>query len=204
MLVEEAGRAIAALATFLQANGGEGTGEVLSRLAEQDLKVTQNVPPQSKPVVRFLPQSLQAASVAFPEIASALAAIGSRLSWSQSSSYSDDILGQGFSDNYAWAELIGPMGIFPGDDFTLGFLLLGPNRHYIDHYHPAPELYLPLTPASRWKKGDSDFIERRQGEVIWHPSMVVHATKTFAAPLIAAFVWTRDIETPARLKLPAQ
>jgi Dimethlysulfonioproprionate lyase len=174
------------------------------RLAEQDLSTAQDVTTRSKPVVRHMPDLLQAVTAMFPEIASALAAIGSQLCWSQSSSYTDGILGEGFSDNYAWAELIGPAGIFPGDDFTLGFLLLGPNRHYIDHYHPAPELYLPLTAGSYWKKGDGDFIERRQGEVIWHPSMVIHATKTFAAPLIAAYVWTRDVATPAKLKLPDQ
>lgn len=204
MLEEEVRRLIDTVSVYLRGATGDGASEVLARLAEQDLGTAQNVSAQTKPVVRLLPHVLRAVSAKFPEIAEALNAIGGKLEWLQSPSYTDDILGQGFCDNYAWAELIGPTGVFRGNDFVLGFLLLGPDRHYIDHYHPAPELYVPLTPGSFWKKGDGDFVERRQGELIWHPPMVIHATKTFTAPLIAIYVWTRDIETPAKLGRPVQ
>jgi hypothetical protein len=192
--------AVDAIAEHLKTIGGEGTAEVLARLAEQTLAATQPVAPQDKPVVRFMPDLLQMMAPASPQFASALGATYTNLCWLQSSSYTDDILGEGFGENYAWAELIGPKGVIPGNDFTMGILLLGPHLHYLDHYHPAPELYLPLTSGSHWKKGESAFIERRQGEVIWHPSMMIHATKTFAEPLLAIYVWTRDIATPAKLK----
>ncbi len=106
---------------------------------------------------------------------------------------------QGFSQNYAWCEVIGAEGFFRGDDFNLGFLLLGPNRHYLDHYHPAPELYWPLTGASKWKKGDGAFEIKEAGSIIWHPSMTVHATITEDKPLLAAFIWTRHATIGARL-----
>jgi hypothetical protein len=147
-----------------------------------------------------MPGLLQMIAPDFPQFASAFGAMHAGLCWLQSSSYTDEIMGEGFGENYAWAELIGPKGSIPGNDFALGILLLGPHRHYIDHYHPAPELYLPLISGSHWKKGESAFIERRQGEVIWHPSMMIHATKTFAEPLLAIYIWTRDIAMPAKLK----
>ena len=98
-----------------------------------------------------------------------------------------------------WCELIGSEGFFPGDDFRLGFLMLGPHRHYSDHYHPAPELYWPLTGPSDWKKGAGGFETRQAGEVIWHPPLRVHATKTGNTPLLAVWSWTREAGTPARL-----
>ena len=63
----------------------------------------------------------------------------------------------GFSENYGWCEIIGPQGFFKGDDFLLGLLMLGPQRHYKDHYHPAPELYWPLTGPTEWKQGAGGF-----------------------------------------------
>ena len=202
-IAAEASEAIDAIATHLRQVGGEGTAEVLARLVQQDLSVhaVQPVDVSDKPVTRFMPELLHETAKPFPAVAQAMSGIWRALCWSQSSSHTDDFLGEGFVQNYAWAELIGPSGVYPGDDFVLGFLLLGPRRHYIDHYHPAPELYLPLTSGSHWKKGESTFVERQAGEVIWHPSMVIHATKTFEKPLLAAYCWTKDVVTPAKLRV---
>jgi hypothetical protein len=60
--------------------------------------------------------------------------------------------------NYAWCEIIGPEGFFKGSDF-----LLGPHRHYKDHFHLAPELCWLPTALSDWKKGDGAFIPRSSG-----------------------------------------
>ncbi len=94
-----------------------------------------------------------------------------------------------------------PNGFFAGDDVLLGLLMLGPDRHYPDHYHPAPELYWPLTSESYWSRDGKPFAVKAQGEIIWHPSMALHATITNALPLLAVWCWTRDTATPARLKL---
>jgi hypothetical protein len=102
-------------------------------------------------------------------------------------------------DEYGWCEMIGSRGFFPGDDFRLGLLMLGPNRHYKDHYHPAPELYRPLTGPSDWKQGSGTFAPKQAGEVIWHPANAVHATRTQDIPLLAVWCWTRDVDTPAKL-----
>lgn len=192
---------IGAIARGLAARSGEGVAEVLSRLAEQDLGAAsfREPEPSGLPVLTHLPQAIGEVLMLDPDLAAAIAAIEDSLHWMQSPSYSDDVLGEGFSLNYGWAEIIGPKGFFPGDDVLLGVLMLGPDRHYIDHYHPAPELYWPLTAQSLWSRAGGPFEERPQGATIWHPSMILHATKTGASPLLAVWCWTRDTSVPAKL-----
>ncbi len=192
---------ISAIARGLRKRGDEGVEEVLARLAQQSLGEQHFNPlqPHRLPVMRFLPECTAQSILVDADVAAALAAIEEHLNWRQSASYNDAVLGEGFMDNYGWCELIGSEGFFPGDDFRLGFLMLGPHRHYSDHYHPAPELYWPLTGPSDWKKGAGGFETRQAGEVIWHPPLRVHATKTGNTPLLALWSWTREAGTPASL-----
>lgn len=193
---------VQAIVRGLTARHGEGLAEVLARLESQDLgQASFRLPePASLPVLTHLPQCIGETMLLDADLAAAIAAVEDELCWRQSSSYTDEILGEGFSRNYGWAEIIGPHGFFPGDDLLLGLLMLGPNRHYRDHYHPAPELYWPLTSGSRWSKGGSAFAEQPQGAIIWHPPMVMHATKTDDTPLLAVWCWPSDTGTPAKLK----
>ena len=193
---------IGRIARGLMARGGEGVENVIYRLSEQPLKDGDFKAPEpaTKPVVKYLDATLAAARTLDTELSDALKVLAPALHWEQSASYTDALLGAGFSDNYAWAELIGPNGFFAGNDYLVGLLLLGPHRHYLDHYHPAPELYWPLTEPSDWRKGDDQpFVTRRQGEVIWHPSLVTHATITHEKPLLAVYVWARNVSVGARL-----
>ena len=82
---------------------------------------------------------------------------------------------------------------------VLGLLMLGPNRHYKDHYHPAPELYWPLTGPTDWKQGAGGFETKPAGSLIWHIPWKVHATITDEKPLLAVWSWTCDTMTPAKL-----
>ncbi len=194
-------RVIGRFGRGLLARGGEGVDEVLFRLSEQDMTnpAFQVPAPQTKPVVKYLAQALADLSAMDEVMAAAFTEIAPGLHWDQSASYTDAVLGKGFSENYAWCQLIGEQGFFRGRDYHLGFLLLGPNRHYKEHYHPAPELYWPLTQGSQWKKGEGAYMPRGQGEVIWHRPMVVHATKTGEKPLLAVYAWTKDTHIGARL-----
>lgn len=202
-LYENARWLIGAIARGLQARQGDGIAEVLSRLAGQDVGAGafREPEPSGLPVLTHLPQAIGECMLLDPDLAAAIAAVEDALDWRQSTSYSDALLGEGFTQNYGWAEVVGPHGFFAGDDFLLGLLMLGPDRHYRDHYHPAPELYWPLTSASRWSIGGGDFVEKPQGATIWHPPMTLHATKTGETPLLTVWSWTRDVKTPAKLKL---
>jgi hypothetical protein len=193
---------IGAIARGLNARSGDGIAEVLERMAVQPITEADFIEPEPRvlPVLRHLPQAIGETMLLDADLAAAIAAVEEGLQWQQSSSYSDAILGEGFSLNYGWAEIFGPRGFFHGDDFLLGLLMLGPGRHYRDHYHPAPELYWPLTSGSSWSHDSGAFVEKAQGSVIWHPPMMMHATKTGTAPMLAVWSWTRDTETPAKLR----
>eukprot|EP01037_Dinobryon_pediforme_P012155 gene12155-12241_t len=192
-------RLIGAFRNRLRTLQGDGVEEVLTRLDGQSLETPRVTHPRTLDVVRFLDETLEVAAQFDSEIAASIADLAPDLEWIQSSSYTDDILGEGFTANYGWCEIIGPRGFFKGDDFLLGLLMLGPNRHYLDHHHPAPELYWPLTGRTLWRKGDSDLIARAAGTPIWHPAHVIHATKTLDKPLLTFWSWTRDTTVAARL-----
>lgn len=180
----------------------EAVAEVVDRLAGQALsrQAFRTPEPRRLPACRHLPEAVAGAVAVDSGVAAAIAAVEDRLDWRQNASYSDAAMGQpGYMASYAYAELVGPTGFWPGDDFLLGLLLLGPGLHYPDHCHPAPELYWLLTGPSDWKRGAGGFITRPAGEVIWHRPFVVHATRTGAEPLLAVWAWTRDVAEPARL-----
>lgn len=192
---------IGAIARGIQGAGGPGVRNVLERLAEQEIgRAAFREPlPRRLPVLRHFEACVAQSMLVSADLAAAMAAIGDQLHWMQTPAYTDDVLGEGFTANYGWCQIIGPDGFFAGDDYLLGLLMLGPGRHYRDHYHPAPELYWPLTAGSQWKKGDGGFFEKPAGSQIWHEPNEIHATKTADQPLLAVWAWTRDTATSARL-----
>lgn len=192
---------IGAIARGLRERNGAGVSDVLARLSEQTLDAAhfREPEPTRLAVLRHLAQCTAETMLLDASLAAAIAAIEDHLQWRQSASYSDAVLGEGFSANYGWAEIIGPKGFFAGDDFLLGLLMLGPHRHYRDHYHPAPELYWPLTAGSQWRQGEGGFELKQPGATIWHAPNVVHATKTGEAPLLTVWAWTSDTAIRARL-----
>jgi len=185
----------------LTATGDKAVPDVLARLSEQnlDLAHAQTPVPTTLPVLTHLDQCLTETRHWKRDLAEAIETLRPHFRWLQSKAYNDALLGTGFVENYGWTEIIGPQGFFNGDDFLLGLLMLGPHQHYRDHFHPAPELYWPLTSQTLWRKGDGSFETKAAGDVIWHEPMMLHATKTEEQPLLALWCWTKDTATPARL-----
>ncbi|WP_442583393.1 dimethylsulfonioproprionate lyase family protein [Mesorhizobium sp. ASY16-5R] len=109
------------------------------------------------------------------------------LHWGQTYTAAD--FGQDFIDNYGWLEVFGTRGHFVHDGIAAGFLLLGPYVHYPDHHHFAEEIYIPLTCGTEWRKAGGDFVRRKAGEIIHHPSDVSHAMRTGDEPLLAIYLW---------------
>lgn len=176
--------------------------EVLARLAAQDLAPARFSPPRPRtlPACAMLPDAVGAALAVASDVAAAIAAIEDDLHWQQNPAYSDAAMGRsGYMEGYAYAEIIGPKGFFPGNDFLMGFLLLGPRRLYREHYHAAPELYWMLTGPSKWKRGAGSWEELAAGAMRWHRPFVVHATETSNVPLLCLWAWTSDVGEPARL-----
>jgi hypothetical protein len=178
----------------------EGVGETLDRLAEHDRAGSRAIMSRQLPACRLLPAILREVRAIDAGLAAATAGVADDLHWRQNPNYSDKAMGQpGYMERYAYAELIGSSGPIEGNDFLLGLMILGPHIHYLDHYHPAPELYWLLTGPSDWKSGAGGFVPRMAGETVWHPPFRVHATRTADAPLLAVWAWTRDVSESARL-----
>lgn len=185
----------------LQMRVGSAPKLVLERLGEQNLSeasFTEHAP-KNLAVTRFFAEAIAETLMLEPSIAASLAALDGHLTWSQTSRYTDAMLGDGFMQNYGWCQIIGPKGFFKGDDFLLGLLMLGPNNHYKDHHHPAPELYWPLTGPAEWKQGEGNFTIKKAGDIIWHAPNEIHAIKTADHPLLAVWSWTQDTDVAAKL-----
>jgi hypothetical protein len=195
---------IRAISRALEARRGveANIGHVLAALSRQDLArpALQHCPARIMPACSYLAETVGAAIAVESDVAAAIAAVEQSLHWKQNPNYSDEAMGQhGYMNGYAYAEIVGPSGLFAGDEFLLGLLLLGPDRFYRDHYHAAPELYWLLTGPSHWRNGSSDWEAREAGSFCWHDPFVVHATATGSTPLLAIWAWTRDVGEPARL-----
>ena len=148
----------------------------------------RNLVPQTKPVLTHLQNAVSSAGRAESRLAQELQNCVDQLEWRQS--YTADDFGQGFVDNYAHVQLIGPQGHFASEELAGGLVLYGPGLDYCDHWHVAEEIYIPLTPGAHWSQDREDHVERGAGAFIYHTSNMPHAIKTSNTPLLALWAWS--------------
>jgi hypothetical protein len=151
--------------------------------------------PRRLPVCRFW----DAAVTGGGSLLAPLAALEPQLRWIQNPNYVAAPPSPGFLDNYGYAVLAGPGGLVESEGVALGLLLLGPGIHYPSHRHPALEIYVVLSGEAVWQKAAEPWHREGPGAVIRHESMVPHATRSLAQPLLAAYLWRGDLATHARL-----
>ncbi|MCH8522906.1 dimethylsulfonioproprionate lyase family protein [Glycocaulis sp.] len=84
--------------------------------------------------------------------------------------------------------------------FAFGITLIGPQTYYDWHQHPAVETYACLSPESKWGLNHAPLTKRPVGTVILHPSNAPHAMETGEYPLLAPWLWTGNIDSPARME----
>ena len=147
------------------------------------------------PVLRFWPQLCAGAGALMAPIA----AMTKELRWVQNPNYVANPPDPNFLTNYGYAVLAGPGGLVETDRLALGVLLLGPNTHYPSHRHPAIEIYIVAAGRAEWRKGEEAWRVEAPEAVIRHDSMMLHATRTLAEPLLAVYVWQGDLKTYARI-----
>jgi hypothetical protein len=128
-----------------------------------------------------------------------LAKLEPALRWVQNPNYVAVPPSPEFLESYGYAVLVGPGGLVASDALALGILLLGPGIHYPSHNHPAVEIYVVLSGEAEWQKGGEPWRREPPSAVIRHDSMVSHATRALADPLLAAYVWRGDLATHARI-----
>jgi quercetin dioxygenase-like cupin family protein len=96
----------------------------------------------------------------------------------------------------AFAELVGPRGLFDSAEVRVGLTLIGPDTSYPAHAHPAVELYFVLSGTAAWT-ADGVETQRAPGDWVLHERSVAHAMRTEAEPLLAVYSWTGDILSPS-------
>lgn len=92
------------------------------------------------------------------------------------------------------AEIVGPDGAFHNPNIRAGLFMQEPNLHYTTRTHAAEETFIMLAGMGRWGRGwDDSPTDCTAGDMIFHPSMTPHSTRTLREPLIAAWRWSGDI-----------
>ena len=155
--------------------------------------------PKQLPACRHWKPALALANRQSAAIAEALTPLGELFHWLQNPNYTDAVMGDGYMDNYAYANVVGGRSLLGGNDYALGVLLLGPGLTYPRHSHPADEIYYVVGGTAEWRYGDEPWTRRAPGSLIEHPSGLVHATRTGDEPLLALYFWWGDIATHAGL-----
>ena len=97
-----------------------------------------------------------------------------------------------FKGGYAFAEIIGEMGLKFSEKIRLGLFLQKPNLNYPLHAHDAKELYFILSGSADWQIEDKKF-KASPGLIIHHEEREEHAMITSELPLFALWIWTGNI-----------
>ncbi len=181
--------------------GGLGRTDPVGReldLIRDGLVDLADLPPQVPPpsdhaAITHLGAAL--AGLAPGALSQALVPVADNLPWRYGYAPRSDA--PGLHQSMAWAEVVGPVAPFVSQRICLGLTLIGPHSHYLDHLHPAVELYQVISGTAQWSAA-GQAAPRPPGSYILHPSNCVHAMKTGDQPLLAIYSWSGDIVTPSR------
>lgn len=194
-------RAIAAIADEMVAWANE---DATLRHGAQALAQTPRQPralaARQLPVCLYWDQALALVSGARPEkIAAILRGLAPALGWMQNPNYTEAVMDAHWLRNYGYVELVGGDGHQLADGVRMGFLLFGPQTLYPPHRHPAEEAYFVLGGVAEWQREDGPWQARPPGAIIYHPSGLVHATRTREEPLLVGYIWWGAVATRARV-----
>lgn len=145
------------------------------------------VTPGAVPACRHLPEAIAIAKrgpAAAARLARALEAIAPRLAWYRRPG--TEALGSLFAEGHANAFIAGPKGLEQREDVWVGVSLMAPGVRYPDHDHPPEEVYAVLS-QGEWRNEHDDWHEPGIGGVVHNPPGIVHAMRSGAQPLLAAW-----------------
>ncbi len=185
---------LAAAIALCERQAGEDSAAALhfAGIAGQALAAPANPDP---PAPRRLPACRHLGSLQ----ADGLAEMAKSLHWTQNPNYLSDPKMRAFVRDYAYAELMGPGGIALGVDAALGLLLIGPQRYYPPHRHPARETYLTVAGEADWWRDGEAWRTLPAAALVEHAPDRVHAMRTAEQALLALYAWSGEIGTAARL-----
>lgn len=147
----------------------------------------------------------QSSNIVIDKMIAELTRINENIHWYPNSIFKDQCDAED-SENYC-ANIIGleresqnnPF-LFKNDKVLVGLFLLGPNKFYPEHLHPACELWVILSGSARWKRGDELWKVKKPGDYFFHKSNESHAMETLDEPLLAIWAWTGDLDQWAEWK----
>ena len=195
-LFDTADRALDTIAAGLDGlhRDAEGVGETLERLGEQARPRGVPPTPQQDAACRHLTAGLASAQAVDRALAEALAALAPLLHWQRIPEHVPHPPDP-FMDDYAFAKIFGPQGVYPGEDFMMGLFIIGPQQFYPTHLHQAPELYWLFSSPTEWRFGeDAPWETKPPGALHWNRPYHSHAMRTGDVPFFALWAWTRDID----------
>lgn len=178
-------------------SGGELAAECheMARLLARVAGPVGPAQPVVLPAARFLRPALAGVTgTGLQDLARAAAALADGLHWRNKYQNSDARL----YDRFAFCDLIGPDGVQPSEEVTLGLVIVGPQTRYPLHHHPARELYLVLAGTAGWAVDDRPLAPLAPGALILHREMQPHAMQTGPETLVALSLWRGDIRSPSR------
>lgn len=196
---------VAEAARYLDGLEGPGLAECRQGLARwRNGAVTPVAGAPNLVTAEWLAPALAALRASHPALAGAIAAAAPHLAWRSYDGYPPDEIGAAFARGHAYAPLIGDGGPITADDWELGLFLVAPHVLYRDHCHAAPELYAPLTGPHGWRFGpDQPLTILPAHQPVWNPPDRPHLTKVGPVPFLCFYIWTREVNAPARV-LPAR
>ena len=176
--------------------GKEGVSETLIRLAAQN-RTHRSEPmasANSDPACRHLETGLALTKQVDKKLCAAITDLAPLLHWKWIGKHVPKPP-TGLMTDYAFCQIIGPSGIYPGNDFMMGLFIIGPRQYYPEHQHTAPELYWLFSGPTQWRfRVDGDWIHKEAGELQWNKPHAIHGICTTDVPLFALWAWTNDID----------
>ncbi len=91
-----------------------------------------------------------------------------------------------FAAGHSNATIVGATGIERRGDVWVGVSLMAPSVRYPDHQHLPEEVYVVLSPGE-WRQADGPWFEPGVGAIVYNPPNILHAMRSDAAPLLAAW-----------------
>ena len=186
-------RLIAEIDRYLARLEGPGIADVRDGIARFAGCPSERPAQPAPPICGHLDEALLGMTGADP-LCMAIEDMRPALCWVTYDAYPREMIGQRFPEAHAFVSLIGGQGFIPAEDFELGLFLIAPKTLYRDHFHPAPELYVPLTGPHEWRFGTGESWRTYAPHMpIWNEPLRVHATLVRDQPFLALFAWTKDV-----------
>ncbi len=150
-------------------------------------KPDRTLPAKALPVLTFLPQMEALAPPCNQRFISLLSSWQADLHFNQT--YTEEDFGAGFLQKYGWIKFLGPDAYWHNDEISSGFVLLGDNVTYPQHWHEAEEIYLPISGTGDWYHEQYGWQSKSPGDKIEHASNIKHSVRSHGQPLLLLYIW---------------